>query len=116
MVKCQKFKNFMKKYSLIVLSILILMPLAVLAQTASPITSVSQIPTLLNRIAAWISGIVFTVAVIMLLYAGLRYMTSAGDEKKSAEAKKTLVFGLIGLTIALFAFGAKAIITSIFKI
>jgi hypothetical protein len=43
-------------------------------------------------------GIVF---IVLTIYAGLMWMTSAGNEDKITTAKKTLVAAVIGLTIVL---------------
>lgn len=39
------------------------------------------------------------LAVAFLIYAGFKYILSAGDENKSAEAQKTIIYTLIGLVI-----------------
>jgi hypothetical protein len=49
-------------------------------------------------------GFVGIIAVIIIMYAGFLWMTSAGNEQKVDEAKKTLVNAVIGLVIILSAF------------
>lgn len=55
----------------------------------------------LVRIALGFIGI---IAIIFVLYAGFLWMTSAGNEQKIAQAKKTLVNAIIGLIIILSSF------------
>lgn len=43
------------------------------------------------------------VAVVMLIIAGVRYMTAGGDPQKAASARGTILNALIGLLIALSA-------------
>ncbi len=49
------------------------------------------------------TGIVGIVAVIMIVVAGFKYITAAGDSNKVASAKNTLVFAIIGLIIVALA-------------
>lgn len=54
------------------------------------------------EIISYIAGI---AAVIVVILAGLKYITSAGDANKITSAKNTLVYALIGLAIAALAQG-----------
>jgi cytochrome bd-type quinol oxidase subunit 2 len=44
------------------------------------------------------------VSVIMLIYGGLRYVTSGGDQKKVTDAKNTVLYAIIGLIVAVLSF------------
>ena len=44
------------------------------------------------------------VAVIMIIMGGFNYMTSSGDTAKVTKARNTILYGVIGLVIALLAF------------
>lgn len=44
------------------------------------------------------------IALAIIIYAGFKWMTAAGDESKVEDAKKQLVNGLIGLVIILVAY------------
>src|SRR3989344_6594144 len=46
-------------------------------------------------------GVVF---VVLIIYAGVVWMTSAGNEEKIATAKKTMIAATIGLAIVLSAY------------
>ena len=48
-----------------------------------------------------ISGI---VSVVMVIIGGLKYTTSNGDSAKLSSAKNTIMYSLIGLLIAIFAY------------
>lgn len=39
------------------------------------------------------------VAAIYLIYGGVKYIISAGDETKAGEAKNTILYALIGLIV-----------------
>ena len=39
------------------------------------------------------------LAVVMLIFGGIKYITSGGDSSKTTSAKNTIVYALIGLVI-----------------
>ncbi len=43
------------------------------------------------------------LAVGMIIYAGIKYILAAGDDKKIEEATKNIVYTLIGLVIVFIA-------------
>ena len=49
------------------------------------------------------TGIIGITAVIMILVAGFKYITSGGESAKMASAKNTLIYALIGLVIVAFS-------------
>jgi heme/copper-type cytochrome/quinol oxidase subunit 2 len=51
----------------------------------------------------WAIGLVALVAVGVLIYSGVKYVTSNGDEKKVEEANKGIVNAIIGLVICFVA-------------
>ena len=44
------------------------------------------------------------VAVIMIIYAGVIYTTSGGEDEKMQTAKKTIMYAAIGLVIVLLSY------------
>ncbi|MBR2543636.1 hypothetical protein IKF03_03550 [Candidatus Saccharibacteria bacterium] len=48
--------------------------------------------------------IVGIVAVIMLIVGGIKYVISGGDSKKVTDAKNTVLYAIIGMVIAFFAY------------
>lgn len=49
-------------------------------------------------------GLIGFVAVVMIIFGGFQYITSSGDAAKVTKAKNTIMYGVIGLVIALLAF------------
>ncbi|MDP2736339.1 MAG: hypothetical protein Q8O59_00975 [bacterium] len=49
-------------------------------------------------------GFLGIIATVIILYAGFKWMTSAGNEENVTSAKKMLVAGVIGLVIILSAY------------
>lgn len=49
-------------------------------------------------------GVIAFIAVVMIIMGGIQYTTSSGDTAKVTKAKNTILYGVIGLVIALLAF------------
>ena len=49
-------------------------------------------------------GIIGVIAVIMIILGGISYATSQGDPGKVKKGKDTILYGVIGLIVALLAF------------
>ncbi len=49
------------------------------------------------------SVIVGVVAVVMIIWGGLRYITSGGDSGKITSAKNTIIYAVIGLIVVALA-------------
>ena len=59
--------------------------------------------TKLQAVLNWIFGIIGIVAVIMIILGGFTMMTSSGDPGKVKKGKDTILYGVIGLVVALLA-------------
>lgn len=55
--------------------------------------------TIIN-ILSWVVGI---IAIIMIIFAGLTMVTSAGEAEKTKKAKSTITYALVGMVIVLLA-------------
>ena len=61
-------------------------------------------------------GLIGFVAVIVIILGGVQYTTSAGDSSKVKKAKDTIMYGIIGLVIALMAYSiVNFILSNVFK-
>lgn len=49
------------------------------------------------------SAILGIIAVIMIMVAGFKYITSSGDSSKISSAKSTLIYAIIGLIIVVLS-------------
>lgn len=72
----------------------------------------SYVTTVVNTLL-WAVGI---LAVIMIIWGGIKYITSAGDASKLKSAKDTILYSVIGLIVAIFAFAIVAWIDNNAKI
>ncbi len=57
-----------------------------------------------NQITNTVLYVVGAISVIMLIWGGLRYILSGGDNKKVTDAKNTILYSIIGLIITLLAY------------
>lgn len=69
------------------------------------------ITTIIN-VMLFIAG---ALAVIMIIYGGIRYITAHGDEKQVKVAKDTIVYSVVGLIIAIIAYALVTFIFDRFK-
>ena len=58
------------------------------------------IKTVVN-VLLWAVGI---LSVIMIIFSGLRYITSAGDASKTKSAQSALTYSVVGLIVAIMAY------------
>ena len=63
----------------------------------------STLDSIIKNILQILSIVVGLAAVIMVIIAGLKYITSGGDAEKVKGAKNTLIYALIGLVVVAFA-------------
>lgn len=98
----------MKKYLVISAAAMILaLPLLVLAQLPVPTvptvpgTSLSEIESIIKRIAQFFMVIGVVVALIYLIWGGIMWITAGSDEKKIGNAKQRMKQGAWGALIIL---------------
>ena len=54
-----------------------------------------------------INGVLYVVgvlAVVMVIIGGVQYTTSGGDQAAVTKAKNTILYGIVGLVIAILAY------------
>ncbi|MEM6997296.1 MAG: pilin [Patescibacteria group bacterium] len=68
--------------------------------TTAATDDINNIVTTIIDIFSWIIGV---VAVIMIIYAGFKYITSGGDQAGVKAAKDTILYAIIGLVVVALA-------------
>jgi hypothetical protein len=63
----------------------------------------THINDLLKEVINIFSVIVGVIAVIMIIFGGLKYITSGGDSGNVSGAKNTIIYALVGLVIVALA-------------
>ena len=69
------------------------------------------VSTVVN-ILLWAVG---AVAVIMIVWGGFRYITSAGDTGKLTAARNTIVYSVVGLIVAILAYAIVRVVMDQFN-
>lgn len=69
----------------------------------------------LNTVINVVLGVIGFVAVAMIILGGISYTTSQGDAAKTTKARNTILYGVVGLVIALLAFAiVNFVLNSVF--
>lgn len=67
-----------------------------------PQTDVSQ--TKVNDVYSLVFAIAGGIAVIIIIVAGIKFITSQGDPQATAKARNTIIYAAIGLAVSVAAF------------
>lgn len=82
----------------------------------APENSSNNLFTTVNQIINVVLGVIGIVAVVVIILGGISYLISQGDAGKVAKAKNTILYGVIGMFIALLAFAVvNFVLTSVFS-
>lgn len=73
----------------------------------------TDVQGILESILSWLLGIVGTLALISFVISGLQYFLATGDDKAMGTAKKTMLYSIIGIIVALSGFIAIQAIDSL---
>ena len=76
----------------------------------------TEFDTAVKKATNWLLGFVAMIAVLVIVWGGINYIGSAGDEDRARTAKKTITYGIMGVVIAGFAYAiVNVIVTTILK-
>lgn len=70
----------------------------------SQVPSLQCLPVVFSNVVTAALEFVGAVAVILLVYAGIRFITSGGDAKQVAGARQIITYAIIGLVLVLSSF------------
>lgn len=70
---------------------------------------------IIKLVVNWLLYFVIILSVIMIVFGGLKYVTSSGDSGKVGEAKKTIVYAIVGLVVAILAYAIVNFVFNQFK-
>ena len=92
---------------------LLVLPLLAGAQTLppSPFTDINGFKTFLcTTVVGWLFTFLVVLAVVFVLIAAYKYLTSSGDPEKTKEASNMLIYGAVAIAVALLARGIPLIV------
>lgn len=73
-------------------------------RTINNVASINCVPYIIQNVIFWLLLFAGTVAVILIIFSGIKFITSGGDPKQTEGARKTLTFTLAGLILILLSF------------
>jgi len=90
-------QNKIKKFFYAISSTMLFFPFLVLGQYMPP--AETGLPV--NSVYKWLLAIVGIAGVIGFAIAGILYLTAAGDDTRMGQAKKAMLYSIIGVVVAL---------------
>lgn len=75
-----------------------------LGGNTNPADAGKQLPQLIGRIIRTVLGVLGIVFVVLMVYAGFRWMIARGDSDMVSSAKETIIQATIGLVIIFLAY------------
>lgn len=75
-------------------------------ETCAPngVATLNCVPNIFPTILTLAIVLAFIAALILIIFSGIKFITSGGDEKQVEGARKTLTFAIIGLVVVLASF------------
>lgn len=77
-------------------------------------TSGDEAPAFVKTLVNVLLFIIGALAVVMIIWGGISYTTSAGDSGRVKKAKDTLMYAIIGLIVAFLAYAIVNWVLDIF--
>ena len=84
--------------------------------TSAALTAIDGVPSksltdVLNDLTKWILTFGLALCVILMIWGGLNYVASTGDEERISKAKKTIHYALYGIAIIGLSFAMIKVIS-----
>lgn len=87
---------------------------AVITLSKIPGVPTKSIPDVLDDLIGWILGIGLMLSVVYLIWGGITYLTSSGDQQKTENGRKTVKYALLGILVIGLSYAAIAMLDKIF--
>jgi fumarate reductase subunit D len=99
----------MKKLFYTIVASVLVVPFFVNAQLTRPtdthgLSGTTDADLLVRNAIDFVTKIIASLAVLMIVVSGILYITSGGDQQRTEMAKKWLIFSIVGLVVALLAY------------
>lgn len=114
-------KKKMKTHNVVIFCTTVLLLLFSSTHTASadfvmpaqPVGTPGDFGQSIVNLTNWVLGFATMIAVLALIWGGMNYLTSAGDEEKAKSGKQTIKYALLGLIVAGIAYALVNVVVSI---
>ncbi len=93
-------KSYLNMKKTLLFSIILVVLVFPLVTDAVDVTPIKEKIESVSDVAWTIAG---TLAVVMLIYAGILFVTATGEPEKLGKAKKAFIWGITGLILAILA-------------
>lgn len=77
------------------------------------IVTLNCIPLIVFNLIYWLLIFAGVVTLFLIIFGGFKFMTSGGDPKAVEDARKTIVWAIVGLVVVLSSFAIVAFISQI---
>lgn len=78
------------------------------------IKTTGTLPGIIGNIIGGILGILGTVFLLLIVIAGIRWMTAGGNEEQVISSKRTIVASFLGLVVIFLSYAFARFVASIF--
>lgn len=95
--------------SMLLLAVALTPVLASAAIPAQPTANISDLNSLYDKIGALLWQIVAIIALVLFVIAGITFMTAQGDPTKVAAARQFVLWGVVGIVVAVLAYSIVTI-------
>lgn len=68
------------------------------------VATLKCIVPLFANVISWLFALSGVVALFLIIYSGIKFVTSGGDPKQVEGARKTLTYAVIGLLVIFFSY------------
>lgn len=65
--------------------------------------NLTDVSSIVLSVTRWVLDFAGAIAVLFIIFGGIQYITSAGNEKQAEAAKQTLTYAVIGIIVILLA-------------
>jgi hypothetical protein len=84
------------------------------AQTGTGMsTKALDVNNVASNVTKWLSWGIGVISIVFIVIGGIKFATSSGDEKKVETAKKTIIYAVIGLAVAVLAYAIATIVSNL---
>ena len=63
--------------------------------------ALQYVAIMVNAAVDWLVAFALLFAVIMIIISGIKFMVAGGDDEKKKNARRTLVFALVGVAVVI---------------
>jgi len=90
-------------------------PINNIANQWEPLGQNTTLANALSTILTWFFGFLAAITLVLVIYAGVLYLTAGGNEEQTKRAKTILIDAVAGLIVILIAFALVNWVGNIIK-